>query len=232
MLIGRRATSERTIIPCFGVIKITITRENECETSLQSLTSDGERRIIRRVGSLAQLVEPLTLNQLVAGSNPARPTNKIKWLHYSSYIRPISIFLWHRVRSCFFSAYHGARDWPVCLYLMWVPETKICYFSRTNTRVQAVTPLSLISLFFIVFPNPFFRWYFVNRYRALGWHWYQWAIGAQRFYFTPVFTAKTPVTYPFLLGCHSFVHFGLIFASAKHKKACNYAGFLDLQICR
>ncbi len=28
------------------------------------------------VGSLAQLVEQLTLNQLVGGSNPPRPTNK------------------------------------------------------------------------------------------------------------------------------------------------------------
>lgn len=31
-------------------------------------------------GSLAQLVEQLTLNQLVAGSNPARPTNNFKGL--------------------------------------------------------------------------------------------------------------------------------------------------------
>ncbi|CRH33078.1 hypothetical protein BN1183_AP_00530 [Pantoea ananatis] len=29
-------------------------------------------------GSLAQLVEQLTFNQLVAGSNPARPTNSEK----------------------------------------------------------------------------------------------------------------------------------------------------------
>ena len=29
-----------------------------------------------RLGSLAQLVEQLTFNQLVAGSNPARPTNR------------------------------------------------------------------------------------------------------------------------------------------------------------
>ncbi len=28
-----------------------------------------------KFGSLAQLVEQLTFNQLVAGSNPARPTN-------------------------------------------------------------------------------------------------------------------------------------------------------------
>jgi hypothetical protein len=28
-------------------------------------------------GSLAQLVEQLTFNQLVAGSNPARPTNRL-----------------------------------------------------------------------------------------------------------------------------------------------------------
>ena len=30
--------------------------------------------LIRRCGSLAQLVEQLAFNQLVAGSNPARPT--------------------------------------------------------------------------------------------------------------------------------------------------------------
>ncbi len=32
-------------------------------------------------GSLAQLVEQLTFNQLVAGSNPARPTNFHKFRH-------------------------------------------------------------------------------------------------------------------------------------------------------
>ncbi|CRL87180.1 conserved hypothetical protein [Escherichia coli] len=31
----------------------------------------------RKSGSLAQLVEQLTFNQLVAGSNPARPTTNI-----------------------------------------------------------------------------------------------------------------------------------------------------------
>lgn len=38
--------------------------------------SDMEYRIRleKKYGSLAQLVEQLTFNQLVAGSNPARPT--------------------------------------------------------------------------------------------------------------------------------------------------------------
>ena len=36
--------------------------------------------LIRRCGSLAQLVEQLAFNQLVAGSNPARPTIS-KWVH-------------------------------------------------------------------------------------------------------------------------------------------------------
>ncbi len=35
-----------------------------------------------KMGPLAQLVEQLTLNQRVAGSNPARPTNKIKGLGF------------------------------------------------------------------------------------------------------------------------------------------------------
>ncbi len=43
---------------------------------MKCLTAKSNRRIIIAVGSLAQLVEQLTLNQLVAGSNPARPTNK------------------------------------------------------------------------------------------------------------------------------------------------------------
>ena len=34
--------------------------------------------ITHHFGSLAQLVEQLTFNQLVAGSNPARPTNSEK----------------------------------------------------------------------------------------------------------------------------------------------------------
>jgi hypothetical protein len=41
--------------------------------------------LIRRCGSLAQLVEQLAFNQLVAGSNPARPTIlsiKINRLNY------------------------------------------------------------------------------------------------------------------------------------------------------
>ncbi len=44
---------------------------------MKCLTAKSNRRIIIAVGSLAQLVEQLTLNQLVAGSNPARPTNKL-----------------------------------------------------------------------------------------------------------------------------------------------------------
>jgi hypothetical protein len=36
-----------------------------------------------RLGSLAQLVEQLTFNQLVAGSNPARPTKSRKQVHRS-----------------------------------------------------------------------------------------------------------------------------------------------------
>ena len=35
--------------------------------------------ITHHFGSLAQLVEQLTFNQLVAGSNPARPTNFKDW---------------------------------------------------------------------------------------------------------------------------------------------------------
>ena len=38
-----------------------------------------------KIGSLAQLVEQLTFNQLVAGSNPARPTtSEIPILYYGS----------------------------------------------------------------------------------------------------------------------------------------------------
>ena len=40
--------------------------------------------IIQRSGSLAQLVEQLAFNQLVAGSNPARPTISVpigNWLY-------------------------------------------------------------------------------------------------------------------------------------------------------
>ena len=37
----------------------------------------------RIVGSLAQLVEQLTFNQLVTGSNPVRPTNYVLKLHVS-----------------------------------------------------------------------------------------------------------------------------------------------------
>lgn len=42
---------------------------------INCLTAAGNGRIIHGVGSLAQLVEQLALNQEVAGSNPARPTN-------------------------------------------------------------------------------------------------------------------------------------------------------------
>ena len=47
------------------------------ETKKHLLSKGCKRRIcIRSGGSLAQLVEQLTFNQLVAGSNPARPTIK------------------------------------------------------------------------------------------------------------------------------------------------------------
>ena len=39
--------------------------------------------LIRRCGSLAQLVEQLAFNQLVAGSNPARPTIFQSLIRYS-----------------------------------------------------------------------------------------------------------------------------------------------------
>ncbi len=60
---------------------------------MKCLTAKANRRIIIAVGSLAQLVEQLTFNQLVAGSNPARPTNKIKHLDYIKYI--LIIFTCH-----------------------------------------------------------------------------------------------------------------------------------------
>lgn len=49
--------------------------ERKEKNRINRLTAAGNGRIIHGVGSLAQLVEQLTLNQLVAGSNPARPTN-------------------------------------------------------------------------------------------------------------------------------------------------------------
>lgn len=51
-------------------------KSNECKR----LTAPPTRRTIYRVGSLAQSVEQLTLNQLVTGSNPVRPTNQISVL--------------------------------------------------------------------------------------------------------------------------------------------------------
>ena len=57
---------------------------------MKCLTAKANRRIINAVGSLAQLVEQLTLNQLVAGSNPARPTNKINYLVLTSNFKSIS----------------------------------------------------------------------------------------------------------------------------------------------
>ncbi|CEF30643.1 hypothetical protein XNW1_930003 [Xenorhabdus nematophila str. Websteri] len=39
------------------------------------MTSRYPSRIINRIGSLAQLVEQLTLNQLVGSSSLPRPTN-------------------------------------------------------------------------------------------------------------------------------------------------------------
>ncbi len=44
------------------------------------LTLSAKGRIILGVGSLAQLAEQLTLNQLVDGSIPSRPTNNFKAL--------------------------------------------------------------------------------------------------------------------------------------------------------
>lgn len=44
------------------------------------LTRRVKKRIILGVGSLAQLAEQLTLNQLVDGSIPSRPTNNFKAL--------------------------------------------------------------------------------------------------------------------------------------------------------
>ena len=50
-------------------------------------------------GPLAQLVEQLTLNQRVAGSIPARPTNKIKGLRDFSKTQKCNVlpmcYLWH-----------------------------------------------------------------------------------------------------------------------------------------
>ncbi len=60
---------------------------------MKCLTAKSNRRIIIAVGSLAQLVEQLTFNQLVAGSNPARPTNKINHLDNIKYI--LNIFACH-----------------------------------------------------------------------------------------------------------------------------------------
>ena len=60
---------------------------------MKCLTAKTNRRIIIAVGSLAQLVEQLTLNQLVAGSNPARPTNRINHLDHIKYI--LIIFACH-----------------------------------------------------------------------------------------------------------------------------------------
>ena len=57
---------------------------------MKCLTAKANRRIINAVGSLAQLVEQLTLNQLVAGSNPARPTNRINHLVLISNFKSIS----------------------------------------------------------------------------------------------------------------------------------------------
>jgi transcription elongation factor Elf1 len=52
--------------------------------------------ITHHFGSLAQLVEQLTFNQLVAGSNPARPTNVKK--------RPKGAFLLYAVCKIDFSS--------------------------------------------------------------------------------------------------------------------------------
>ena len=76
VLINQVSVSRQRIIPRLLVMSFTILDLNNGKKSRDKrLTSPADRRIIRPVGSLAQLVEPLTLNQLVAGSNPARPTN-------------------------------------------------------------------------------------------------------------------------------------------------------------
>ena len=56
---------------------------------MKCLTAKTNRRIIIAVGSLAQLVEQLAFNQLVAGSNPARPTNRINHLVLTSNLKSI-----------------------------------------------------------------------------------------------------------------------------------------------
>ena len=76
VLINQVSIIAQRIIPLLLVMSFTILISNNDKKSRDKrLTSPANRRIIRSVGSLAQLVEPLTLNQLVAGSNPARPTN-------------------------------------------------------------------------------------------------------------------------------------------------------------
>ncbi len=58
------------------------------------LTAPPTRRTIHLVGSLAQSVEQLTLNQLVTGSNPVRPTNQISVLRsdFSSFLPALRRF--------------------------------------------------------------------------------------------------------------------------------------------
>lgn len=62
------------------------------------LTAALARRKIYRVGSLAQSVEQLTLNQLVTGSNPVRPTNQISVLRTDFSLLVLS---WRRFKRAF-----------------------------------------------------------------------------------------------------------------------------------
>lgn len=62
------------------------------------LTAALARRTIYRVGSLAQSVEQLTLNQLVTGSNPVRPTNQISVLRTDFSLLVLS---WRRFKRAF-----------------------------------------------------------------------------------------------------------------------------------
>lgn len=99
-------------------------KSNECKR----LTAALARRTIYLVGSLAQSVEQLTLNQLVTGSNPVRPTNQISVLRpgFSPFLpalrrfkrafcKKIRIFrlmfrkvIWRKLRCC--TAVYAARE--------------------------------------------------------------------------------------------------------------------------
>ena len=49
-----------------------------CNGKLTEKASSRNTNVFKLVASVAQLVEQLTLNQLVLGSSPSRGTNKIK----------------------------------------------------------------------------------------------------------------------------------------------------------